>query len=122
MNNQAEKIIQKHLNSDSIIRTVSMTTNYKTHNNEMKKLSKLFNITSKDENLCNEVYSVLLNSDNEVTLLTASTECLKLNIFIEKAESNLKKLIDRKDLGIISFNAEMTLKVWKGEVTGKKLR
>ena len=67
---------------------------------------------SQDRELCEKVYTELLKNENPVTLLNASSECLKLNIFVEQAIKNLKLLAKRKDVGIISFNAEMMLNEW----------
>lgn len=121
MRKKASEIIEKHIASDLVIESVSMSSDFKTHNKEMKKLSKLFEITSQDKELCEMVYSFLLKSENVVTLLNASTECLKLNIFTEESKNILTMLSKRNDIGIIRFNAEMTLKVWQGKVKGKHL-
>lgn len=112
MNNKMQDIIDKHLSSDKIIESVCMTTDFKTHNKEMKKLNRLMLSISQDIELCKAVYAELLLNENPVTLLNASSECLKLNIFVEQAIKNLKLLAKRKDIGIISFNAEMMLSEW----------
>ena len=107
-----KEIIEKHIDSDKVIESVSMTTDFKTHNKEMRKLERLVTSISQDRELCEEVYSELLKSENVVTLLNASCECLKIGIFVDKARKILKLLAKRKDVGIISFNAEMMLKEW----------
>lgn len=112
MKDKAKDIICKHIDSDRIIESVSMTSDFKTHNKEMKKLDKLVKSISQDIELCEIVYSELLNSENPVTLLNSASECLKINIYIEKAVAILKLLAKRKDIGIISFNAEMMLNEW----------
>lgn len=113
MDEKVKDIITKHLDSDKVIESVSMTTDFKTHNKEMKKLNKLMLSISQDVELCKAVYVELLKNENPVTLLNASSECLKLNIFVEQAIKNLKSLTKRNDIGIISFNAEMMLREWK---------
>ena len=112
MNDKAKDFICKHIDSDRIIESVSMTSDFKTHNKEMKKLDKLVKSISQDIGLCEIVYSELLSSENPVTLLNSASECLKINIYIEKAVAILKLLAKRKDIGIISFNAEMMLNEW----------
>ena len=113
MDEKVKDIITKHLDSDMVIESVSMTTDFKTHNKEMKKLNKLMLSISHDAELCKAVYGELLKNENPVTLLNASSECLKLNIFVEQAVKTLKLLAKRKDIGIISFNAEMMLSEWR---------
>lgn len=112
MNDKAKDFICKHIDSDRIIESVSMTSDFKTHNKEMKKLDELVKSISQDIGLCEIVYSELLSSENPVTLLNSASECLKINIYIEKAVAILKVLAKRKDIGIISFNAEMMLNEW----------
>lgn len=80
------EIVKKHIESDMIIKKANLTVDYKTNNRERKKLEKLFLEVSKDEKLFNAVYSILLESNEEVTLLNASSECLKRNVFVKKAK------------------------------------
>ena len=109
MNEKVKKIIEKHIASDLIIESVAMTTDFKTHNKEMKKLRRLFETISQDKELCIKVYSQLLVNDNAVTLLNSASECLQLNIFVNESINILKALSKRNDVGIISFNAEKML-------------
>lgn len=120
MNEKVKKIIEKHIASDLIIESVAMTTDFKTHNKEMKNLRKLLEITSQDKELCNKVYSQLLVNENVVTLLNSASECLQLNIFINESINILKSLSKRKDVGIISFNAEMMLKEYQKKCKDKR--
>ena len=113
MKDNIENIIKKHIASDKIIESVSMTTDFKTHNKEMKKLNELVLSISHDREMCKIVYGRLLKSENAVTLLNAASECLKLNIYLKEAKKILKELAKRKDIGIISFNAKMMLEVMK---------
>ena len=39
--------------------------------------------------------------------------CLSLRICVDEAEKVLEKAAEDKNNGIFSFNAEMTLKVWR---------
>ena len=109
----AKKYIEKHIQSDLIIESVKMTTDYKTNNREIKKLHKLFVELSKNLTLAHEVYRELLNTDIATTKAISSVECLRLGILQEQALFTLRELANRTDIGIISFEAEMTLKMWK---------
>ncbi len=114
MTEEAKKIIEQHMRSDEIILSVSMTADFKTNNREMRKLNRLFEKTSKNMELAREVYLVLLKSENVVTLLNASAECLKLGIYSATALKTLENIAARTDIGIISFNAKMTLEQYEG--------
>ena len=59
------------------------------------------------------MYCELLQSDIVTTKAISAVECLRLGIFQEQALSILKELAGRKDIGIISFEAETTLKLWE---------
>ena len=52
MDEKVKDIITKHLDSDKVIESVSMTMDFKTHNKEMKKLNKLMLSISHDVELC----------------------------------------------------------------------
>jgi hypothetical protein len=67
-----------------------------------------------------EVYKTLLNSKNALTLINASTNCLRIGILEEKAISILENL-SKMSLGEDSFNAKIVLKVYRGEYPGSHL-
>lgn len=46
---------------------------------------------------------------------------LEKKCFCKKSKKNLSELAKRKDIAMISFEAEMVLKVWNGEIAGKDL-
>ena len=117
----SDEIIQKYLESANIIESVTMTTDYRTNNREVKKILKLFLLLEQDIDLAKKVYSCLLESDIPVAQSMASADCLRLNIYIDEAQKKLEELSKRDDIGIRSFSAEMALKIWRGEVPGKKL-
>lgn len=121
MERKVTKIIERHIASDKIIESVSMTTDYKTNNREAKKLNRLYEELSKDINLAKEVYKVLLDSECVTTRGISSVECLRLGIYIEKAINNLEEISQMKDIGIRSLSAEMALKIWRGEIKGQHL-
>ena len=121
MQNSVMKYVERHLTSDLIIESVIMTADYKTNNREMKKLRCLFDELSENMELMKEVYKILLDHENVVTRLHVSAECLRAGIFIKESVKNLEEISKQKDIGIISFNAEMTLKVWNGEFEGNTL-
>jgi uncharacterized protein YlxP (DUF503 family) len=63
----------------------------------------------------------LMNFKNFNVHISAATNSLKYNVNIDKAKKILKDSSKRKDIGISALNAEMALKVYNGEIPGKKL-
>ena len=116
-----EEIIRKHIESDEIIESVSMTTDYKTNNREVKKIQKLFEILKDDIELAKQVYGTLLKEESATTRSHAASACLRLGIFIADSEKTLEELSERTDIGITRLSCEMALKVWRGEIPGKIL-
>ena len=92
MNEQIIKHIEKHVASDLIIESVSMTEDYKTNNKEVKKLNKLYEKISKDLEIAKEVYKVLLEHECITTRGISSVECLRLGIYIDKSIKNLEEI------------------------------
>ena len=121
MEKKIEEYVEKHIASDLIIESVKMTNDYKINNREAKKLNKLFIELSKDIELAKQVYSILLDNDCITTRAISSAECLRLGIHIEKSIKKLEEISKMLDIGITRFEAEMTLKIWRGEIKGKHL-
>lgn len=74
-----------------------------------------------DVKLSKQVLFQLLANDHVITRISASAECQKLGIFIKEAENILQEIASRTDIGISAFNAEMVLRVRRGEFPGKTL-
>jgi hypothetical protein len=90
------------------------------HNSLVKKKRKITKIINNKIELAEQVYSVLLKSDNIETLITTSTDCLRIGIFVEQAISILEN-IDKNSTGENSFNAMMILRIYRGEVPNRDL-
>ena len=109
------------------IKLASYETNYgsgmsvKKHNKNLKELDLLCEKIKNNSELTNAIYKELLKNENLKVLLYASVDCLKLHIHIRKAKKTLKKISKMKDIGIISFEAETCLKIYKGKYPGKTL-
>jgi len=116
-----EEIINRHIECDKIIESVSMTTNYQANNRAAKKLEKLFEILKDDTELAKRVYEVLLEHKSAITLSHAASACLRIGIFIPKSEKILEELSKRTDIGITRLNCETILKTWRGEIPYKTL-
>jgi hypothetical protein len=117
----AQEIVDLHVKSDMVIESVSMTGDHRTNNTEVKKLIRLSAILREDPALAKEVYSQLLRHDCVTTRTNAAAECLRSGIFVQDAVRVLEETAKRDDLGIIGFDATMTLRVWRGEIPGRSL-
>lgn len=89
------------------------------HNRAMDSLFKLAKRIATTSNNPEQIFSQLIDSDELSVKLMASSHALKYNYCTEKAEQALEHLATLP--GMIQFNAVMTLKVWRGEISGSKL-
>ena len=112
------EIIAQYETSGKIIYDAIYSGDYKTCNQEGKKLLKIFKMFEKNPEFARECIAVLLNSENVFVRTDAASCCLALRQNIETAECVLEEISSNRDYGIFRFNAEMTLKVWheKGEL------
>lgn len=88
---------------------------HKTANKQYARLKKLFDKFKQSKFLIDEVLTPLLSSEDVRVRTWAASHSLGLKINIEDAENVLKKASCMKDIGILRFTAEMTLKVWRDQ-------
>ncbi|MBN2894052.1 MAG: hypothetical protein JXL97_19435 [Bacteroidales bacterium] len=113
-----EKIKDDYCKSAIAHRKASFQGEYKTANKEAKKLKEFFTLFL--ENKIDKKILVELLENEKVAIATwAAAHLLGLKYEMKKAEALLTKISNSDHLGMISFNAKMTLKVWKekGELT-----
>jgi len=115
-NKSAQEIIALIVQSGEIIDGATDNSDYKINNREFKKRDKLYQEIAKDVELAEEIYDHLLEHPCITVKISSSFQCLKLNIYVDRSVSILEKLAQRTDIGVRSFNAEMCLRVWRGEV------
>lgn len=95
------------------------SVNVKRHNKAMDTLEKYAAELTKTPELAREVFSQLLVHESRAVRLSSAAKCLKYGFCIESAVEVLQVLETGEDM--CAFSAEMTLKVWRGEIPGKKL-
>jgi hypothetical protein len=93
--------------------------NYKRGNKVAKENNKIFELLKQNSDLAIQVLQQVMDSENDNARSIAAADALRLHILIEKSIAVLEKIADRDD--IIGFGADMTLKIWRGEVPGKTL-
>ena len=108
-----EEIIEQFEAGGRIIEETLLTGEYKRGNREGKKLTKLFKEFEKDIGFAEECINQLYKSKCIYVRTAAAAYSLSLGIEIPKAEDALYEISHDESLGILGFNAEMTLKVWK---------
>jgi len=106
-----QQIIKEYAEYAEIQGQCTLDGDYKQGNKMVKKLNAFFKEFQKDSELAKTVLQELLNSDCFQARSVAATDCLRLNLFQEKALSVLKEASKRKD--ILGFGPEMALKIWK---------
>lgn len=92
----------------------------------VKKYNKTFDILYKYAQALSEdqdapkIFQILLDSEDCSVKLYAAVHCLKYGLHISQAESILMQISLVED-AFAAFDAEMALKVWRGEIPGKTL-
>jgi len=91
----------------------------KTHNKAVLELISLVNEIRKNNDLSEEVFSVLLDNEDIYIQQSAATDCLNLNLHVIKAIEILER-VKKKGDRMAAMGAERTLKVWRGEIKSDK--
>lgn len=105
---------------NNIARQEMAKNNYKQNNKIMKKRDKLIS------NSCNKhffegAFLEMLNNDDIYVCLPAAVQCLKYKIGETQALKIIKEASKRKDIGVAALEAEMTLKMYNGEIPNRTL-
>lgn len=94
--------------------------NVKAHNNASRELLSCAEELSKNPALAESVFSTLMQHENAKVRQTAATHALKYHFCTEQALETLDALSMGED-PFASWEADLTRKVWRGEVSGKQL-
>lgn len=106
------EIRSQYLESLLIIEKSNLEGEYKIGNKEGKKIIKLFKLLEEDIDMAKEVLPSLFGHESVKVKICAAAHCLALKIFEGQAVDILEK-ISKLDIRVFSFEAEMTLKVWR---------
>lgn len=85
----------------------------KEHNKAVVELSRLFHDISDSSLYAEEIYSELMDHNDERVKSTAAAHSLALGINISKAKRTLFYIAKNSKEPLNRFNAEMTLEVWE---------
>ena len=86
---------------------------YKTGNKTSDKISKITRIMKEDINLAKSMLDELLYSNEPNVKIWACGIAMDIGYKLDEAEKILTELSKMPELGILGFNAEMSLKVRK---------
>ncbi|MEG1719567.1 MAG: DUF2019 domain-containing protein [Clostridia bacterium] len=110
-----EEIIKRYIECCIKMETATLDGDYKTNNYEGKKLNKIYNQILSQPNLAQLTLPTLLYYDNIIVRTYAAAHCIELQMLVKESKKVLKKIAKDKNNGILGFNAEMTLQVYKEE-------
>lgn len=82
-------------------------------NKYSNKVQKMLRYLKENIEVAKKIFPQLLKNESINVKGIASAHCLILGIYIEEAERILQEIASDKENGILGFEAEMTLKVWK---------
>jgi len=108
----SKEIIDQYIESLLIIEKSDLSGEYKIGNKEGKKVIKLFKLIEKNINLAKEILPELFKHESCKVRIAAAAHCLSLKIFETEAVEILER-ISNLQIRFFSFEAKMTLKVWR---------
>ncbi len=118
-NLKLDELIDDYINNAVIQGKATLEGNYKKGNVASKKLIKLHKLMDNDIGLSRHMLDVLLANENINVRIWAAGKALDLNYKTEKSRNILLAISKMREIGILGFNAEMSLKV--SERIGEKL-
>ncbi|MCM3410200.1 hypothetical protein [Metabacillus litoralis] len=95
---------------------VTIDGNYTIGNKASDKLFKIANVMKEDKDFAKEILDILMVNPEANVKIWACGIAMDIDYQANEAENILKEISNTTGLGILSFNAEMSLKVRKGEL------
>lgn len=104
--------IKKQFIDAAILYQKNITSDSKIANRQYNLLKKIF-VKIQNGFICKEILTDLLQHESPEVVTSAAIDMLILNYETKKAEQELTRIISEKHPNMLSFNAEMVLKLWK---------
>lgn len=108
-----KKIIEEYKVYAILHWNASREGDYKTANKNYAKLTKIFKMLLNSQELREAALSQLLNDNDKCVQAWAAAHCLGLGMYLDEAISLLEQISEMSASEAPSFEAKMTLKVWK---------
>ena len=108
-----KKIIEEYKESAVLHWNASYKGDYRTANKNYAKLTKIFKMLLNSQELREETLPQLLHVSDYCVQAWAAAHCLGLGVYQDEAISILENISEMHASEAPSFEAKMTLKVWK---------
>lgn len=107
-----QDVINEYIRIGNVLQETYKNMDYKVGNKEGKKIVRVFKIMENDLELAMKSLPELFSSENEIVRVKAAASSIALGIFVKEAKAVLEE-VGRVGNNINSFNAKMTLEVWR---------
>lgn len=107
-----QDVINEYIRVGNVLQETYKNMDYKVGNKEGKKIVRVFKIMENDLELAMKSLPELFSSENEIVRVKAAASSIALGIFVKEAKAVLEE-VGRVGNNINSFNAKMTLEVWR---------
>lgn len=119
-NTEMEKLVNLFIKNAVIQGEATLSSDYKKGNKASDKLFKIRKTMKKDICIAKAMLDILLEHENVNVKIWAAGDALDLKYREEEAEQILKAISEMSDIGILAFNASMSLKVRKNKDNEKE--
>jgi len=108
-----DKIVEQFKEAAKLHRDSLLEGDYKTANKSTSVMRKIYYLLTNEPEAQSKIYNTLLGDADPSVATWAAAHCLGFGEHQKTALTVLEEISNRKDIGILSLNAEMTIKVWK---------
>jgi len=108
-----QRIVEQYIEYSNIEGQSKLDGDCKIGNKMSKKLTKLEAYLEDNNDLAKIVLKELIKSNSIRARTLASVESLRLDMYVEESLKVLEEISNNEELGILSFGAEISLKIWK---------
>lgn len=113
MKQDLETLIKVYIDNAVIQGESTLNGDYKTGNKAVKKVTKIYKLMEQDNQLAIQMLDVLFKDNHINVRIWAAAHALGLKIKISEAIAILEEISNKEEGGILEFNAEMSLKIYK---------
>lgn len=108
----AKAILNKYKTAAKLYGLATQNGDYKNANRQVAILKEIYTIFQSNPELQKIILNQLIQDDNPIVSSWAAAHSLGLEFEINQAIKVLEEISKRNDVGIISFDAGMTLRVY----------
>ena len=112
MKQNMDTLLKDYIENAIIQGEATLDGDYKKCNKAAKKLINIYKVMEHNDKLAVQMLEILLKDEHINVKICASAHALGLNVNINLAISTLEQISTKPELGILGFNAEMSLKTY----------